>query len=101
MDGRRSERVADTARFQLGYAELIAALLLGILSSGSALALEVAMERLTAYDLNGSAAVMAQAATYDPAEGTSREIGPASTRLQRVLPLWFDEPDVRYVLAGP
>lgn len=101
MDGRRSEHVADAARFQLRSGELIAALLLGILSCGGALALGGAMERLTASDRNASAAVMAQAVTYDPAEGTSTEIGPTSTRLQRVLDLWFDEPNLRHVLPGP
>lgn len=56
---------------------------------------------LTANDLTRSAAVMAQAATDDPAEGTSREIGPTSTRLQRILDLWFDEPNLRHNLPGP
>jgi hypothetical protein len=101
MGGRPPAHVADAARFQLRYGELIAALLLGILSCGGALALGGAMERLTAHRLNGSAALMAQAAAYDPAEGTSTEIGPTSTRLQRVLDLWFDEPNLRHMLPAP
>jgi hypothetical protein len=34
MDGRQSEHVANAARFQLRYGELIAALHLGILNCG-------------------------------------------------------------------
>jgi hypothetical protein len=101
MGSRRPVHVANAARFQLRYGELIAALLLGILSWGSALALGGAMERLTAHELNGPAAVMAQVAPYDPAEGTSSEIGPTSTGQQRVLDLWFDEPNARDRLPRP
>ena len=101
MSGRPSDRAANSARFETRYGALIGSLLLATVSCGCAFALGAAMERLTANDLTRSAAVMAQAATYDPAEGTSWEIGPTSTRLQRILDLWFDEPNLREKLPGP
>jgi hypothetical protein len=101
MDGRRSAHVAYSARVEARYGALIAVLLLATVSCGCAIALGVAMERLTAYDLNGSAAPMGQAATYDSAEGTPWETGRTSSGLKRVLDLWFDEPNLRHVLPGP
>jgi hypothetical protein len=101
MNARRSDGVANSARFEATYGALLGALLLATVSCGCAFALGVVMERLTARDLNGSAAVLAQVATYDPAEGTSGQTAQTSTRLQRILDLWFDEPNLRNTLPGP
>jgi hypothetical protein len=85
MNGRQSQRIASSARFEGTYRELIAALLLALLSSGAAFTLGVAADRLIPHT----------------AQDTGRQMGPTTVAQQRVLDLWFDEPTVRNGLPGP
>jgi hypothetical protein len=97
MGGRRSDRIAGPARFGPDYGQLFGVLLLGTVSCGSALVLGAVMERLAPVDLHESANVTALAGREDSAAGAGAQ---TSVRLQRVLDLWFDEPNLRHALPG-